>query len=138
MENIANWLVTYLLKSLNYEGMNLEDSEVKPETFTELLVMIDDGTISERLAKELIKDYVKTGKSPRQLVKEKGLDLLPVDELSIVVAEIVAENPKATEDYRSGTTKAAEYLIGQVLRRVRARASANDVRELVLEALKEN
>ncbi|MGW8178672.1 MAG: Asp-tRNA(Asn)/Glu-tRNA(Gln) amidotransferase subunit GatB, partial [bacterium] len=137
-KNIANWLVTYLLKSLNYEGMNLEDSGVKPETFTELLVMIDDGTISERLAKELIKDYVKTGKSPRQLVKEKGLDLLPVDELSIVVAEIVAENPKATEDYRSGTTKAAEYLIGQVLRRVRARASANTVRELVLEALKEN
>ncbi len=77
------------LKSLNYEGMNLEDSSVNPETFTELLVLIDEGTISERLAKELIKDYVKTGKSPRKLVEEKKLALLPVDELRDVVSEVV-------------------------------------------------
>ena len=137
-KNVANWLVTYLLKSLNFEGMSLEESLVKPETFIELLVLIDEGTISERLAKELIKDYVKTGKSPREIFAEKNLTLLPVDELRIVVSEIVNENPKATEDYRSGKTKAAEYLIGQVLRCVRARASAGIVRELVLEALKEN
>ncbi|TFH18841.1 Asp-tRNA(Asn)/Glu-tRNA(Gln) amidotransferase subunit GatB [Candidatus Bathyarchaeota archaeon] len=137
-KNIANWLITYLLKSLNYEGMNLEDSSVNPVTFTELLTLIDEGTISERLAKELIKDYVKTGESPRKLVKEKGLALLPVDELRGVVSEVVSENHKAVMDYRSGTAKAAEYLIGQVLRRVRARASASMVRELVLEALKEN
>jgi aspartyl-tRNA(Asn)/glutamyl-tRNA(Gln) amidotransferase subunit B len=137
-KNIANWLVTYLLKSLNYEGVSIEESPVKPETFTELLLLIDDGTISERLAKELIKDYVSTGKSPRKLVEEKNLAMLPVDELRMVVQEMVAENPKAAEDYRSGKPKAAEYLIGQVLRRVRARASANTVRELVLEALREN
>ena len=137
-KNVANWLVTYLLKSLNFEGMSLESSNVRPETFTELLVLIDEGTISERLAKELIKDYVKTGKSPRLIVEEKDLALLPVDELRVVVAEVVAENPKAVEDFRSGKAKAAEYLIGQVLRRVRARASAGIVRELVLEALKEN
>ncbi len=135
-KNVANWLVTYLLKSLNYEGLSLEDSLVEPATFIELLELIDEGTISDRLAKELIKDYVKTGKSPRTLVEEKDLALLPVDELRGVISEVVSENPKAVEDYRSGRTKAAEYLIGQVLRRVRARASANTVRELVLEALK--
>ena len=108
------------------------------DNILELLVLIDEGTISERLAKELIKDYVKTGDSPRKIVEEKNLALLPVDELRVVVSEIVGENPRAVEDYRSGKTKAAEYLIGQVLRRVRARASAGIVRELVLEALKEN
>ncbi len=137
-KNVANWLVTYLLKSLNFEGLSLEESNVRPETFTELLVLIDEGTISERLAKELIKEYVKTGKSPRLIVEEKDLALLPVAELRVVVSEVVAENSKVVEDYRSGKAKAAEYLIGQVLRRVRARASADIVRELVLEALKEN
>jgi len=137
-KTVANWLVTYLLKSLNYEGMSLEESKVSPETFTELLTMMDDGTISERLAKELIKDYVKTGKSPRKLVEEKNLAMLSVDQLRVVVGEVVSENPKAVDDFRSGKTKAAEYLIGQVLRKVRARAAANTVRELVLEALKEN
>ena len=137
-KKVANWLVTYLLKSLNYDGLNIEDSKVRPETFIELLELMNEEVISERLAKELIKDYVKTGKSPREIVEEKNLALLPRDELMAVVNEIVAENPKAVDDYRSGRFKAAEYLIGQVLRRVRARASANDVRELVLEALKEN
>jgi aspartyl-tRNA(Asn)/glutamyl-tRNA(Gln) amidotransferase subunit B len=134
---VANWLVTYILKSLNYEGLSLEESGLTPGTFVELLELIDEGTISERLAKELVKEYVKTGKSPRLLVKEKGLALLPLNELRVVVLDVVDEFPKAVSDYRSGKIKAAEYLIGQVLRKVRARASANVVRELVLEALRE-
>ena len=137
-KNVANWVVTYLLKSLNYEGMSIEESEVQPKTFIELLKLIDDGIISDRLAKELIKDYVNTGKSPKQLVVEKGLDMLPVDELRQVVIEVISENSKAADDYNSGKTKAAEYLIGQVLRRVHARAAANTVRQLVLEALEKN
>ena len=134
---VANWLVTYILKSLNYEGLSLDDSDLTPGTFVELLELIDEGTISERLAKELVKEYVKTGKSPRLLVEEKSLALLPLDELRVVVVDVVDEFPKAVSDYRSGKAKAAEYLIGQVLRKVRARASANVVRELVLEALRE-
>ncbi len=134
-EVTCNWLVTYLLKSLNYEGLSLKESKLKPETFTELLQLIDDGTISERLAKELIKDYVKTGKSPRLLVKEKNLGLLSEDELEIVVGEVIIDFPQAVADYNGGKIKAAEYLIGQVLRRIRARATASDVRRLVLEEL---
>jgi aspartyl-tRNA(Asn)/glutamyl-tRNA(Gln) amidotransferase subunit B len=137
-KNIANWLVTNLLKSLNFEKQSIEDSKVRPETFIELLTLIDEGIISERLAKELIKDYVKSGKSPRKLVEEQNLVLLPIEELREVVSNIVIENPKAVNDFREGKKKAAEYLIGQVLRRVRARASANKVRELVMEELKEN
>jgi len=137
-KRVANWLVTYLLKSLNYEGVSLKESKVSPETFIELLVMIDEGVISERLAKELIKDYVKTGKSPRALMEENGLALLPIEELRLVVHSVVDENPKAVTDYMQGRTKAVEYLIGQVLRRVQARAKAKTVRELVLEALKKN
>ena len=132
---VSNWIVTYLLKSLNYEGMSLTESKVTPETFVEILDLIRDGTISNRLAKELIKDYVKTGKSPRKIVEEKNLSLLGEDELRDVVIGVVEEFPQAVGDYKGGKSKAAEYLIGQVLRRIRARAAANDVRRLVLEEL---
>ena len=132
---VSNWLVTYLLKSLNYEGMSLRESKLTPETFVELLELIDEGTISERLAKELVKEYVKTGESPRKLVKEKNLSMLSEAALMEVVIDVVSEFPQAVEDYSSGKAKAAEYLIGQVLRRIRARAAANDVRRLVLEEL---
>jgi len=132
---VCNWLVTYLLKSLNYEGMSLRESKVTPKTFVEILELIRGGTISERLAKELIKDYVKTGISPRKIVEEKNLGLLGEVELREVVVSVVEEFPQAVGDYRGGKSKAAEYLIGQVLRRIRARAAANDVRRLVLEEL---
>ena len=134
-KEVCNWLVTFLLKSLNYEGLSLSGSKVTPETFVEILELIKDGTISNRLAKELIKDYVKTGKSPRKIVEKKNLGLLGEDELREVVASVAGAFPQAVEDYRSGKSKAAEYLIGQVLRRIRARAAANDVRRLVLEEL---
>ena len=128
-------MVTFLLKSLNYEDLTVRRSSVKPETFVELLELIDEGVITERLAKELIKDYTVSGKSPRLIVKEKNLGLLGVDRLREAVAEIVSENPKAVEDYRSGNEKAVEYLLGQVLRRVRARGNPNQVRTLILEVL---
>jgi aspartyl-tRNA(Asn)/glutamyl-tRNA(Gln) amidotransferase subunit B len=134
-EAVCNWLVTFLLKSLNYEGMSFRESKLTPGTFVELLELIDEGTISERLAKELVKEYVKSGLSPRKLVKEKNLGLLDEGKLRTVVTEVVTEFPKAVDDFNSGKTKAAEYLIGQVLRRIRARATANDVRRLVLEEL---
>jgi len=132
---VANWLVTYLLKSLNYLGLSLGESGVKPETFVELLTLIDDGVISERTAKELIKDYAASGKSPRSIVEEKGLGLMGLDELRAVVAEVVSENPKAVEDYLGGTGKASEYLLGQVLRRVKARADPNTVRKIIMDML---
>ena len=134
-ETVANWLVTYLLKSLNYMGLSLRESGVKPETFVELLTLIDEGVISERTAKELIKDYAASGESPRRIVEEKGLALMDVDELRAVVGEVVSENPKAVEDYLGGTGKASEYLLGQVLRRVRARADPNTVRKIIMDML---
>ncbi|MCW4050979.1 MAG: Asp-tRNA(Asn)/Glu-tRNA(Gln) amidotransferase subunit GatB [Candidatus Bathyarchaeota archaeon] len=132
---VVNWIVTYLLKSLNYERLNIKESKVKPETFVELLKLIDEGVISERTAKELIKEYTVSGESPRKIVKEKNLSLMSEDELHKVVSEVIEENPKAVNDYQSGHVKAAEYLIGQVLRKTRARAAVDTVRKLITDMM---
>lgn len=134
-QTVANWIVTYLLKSLNFEGKSLRESKVKPETFTELLTLIDEGTISERLAKELIKEYTSTGTSPRRIVEEKNLGMIPSDKLRNIVNEVVTSHPQAVEDYLGGKTKAVEFLLGQVLRRVHARAKPNTVRKFIMEKL---
>jgi aspartyl-tRNA(Asn)/glutamyl-tRNA(Gln) amidotransferase subunit B len=68
-------------------------------------------------------------------VEEKNLGLLGVDSLREVVVDVVSENPQAVDDYHAGTEKAVEYLLGQVLRRVRARGDPNKVRELIMEVL---
>jgi aspartyl-tRNA(Asn)/glutamyl-tRNA(Gln) amidotransferase subunit B len=132
---LASWLVTYLMKSLNYMGLSIRDSKVEPRTFVELLELIDEGVISERLAKELVKEYAETGESPRLLVEQKGLGLMGPKELGPVVEAVIAENPRAVEDYAAGRVKAVEFLLGQVLRRVQARAKPNQVRSLLVEEL---
>jgi aspartyl-tRNA(Asn)/glutamyl-tRNA(Gln) amidotransferase subunit B len=132
---VASWLVTYLMKSLNYMGLSLRESRVEPSSFVELLELIDEGVISERLAKELVKEYAETGVSPRLLVEERGLGLMGAEELRSIVEAVVRENPRAAEDYASGRVKAVEYLLGQVLRRVQARARPEQVRSLLLEGL---
>jgi aspartyl-tRNA(Asn)/glutamyl-tRNA(Gln) amidotransferase subunit B len=132
---VASWVVTFLLKSLNYEGLSLRESRVTPDTFVELLELIDEGVISERLARELIKEYVSTGESPRGLVETRGLGLMDVDELKTVIDAVLAENKKAVADYRSGREKAIDFLLGQVLRRIQARGRPDEVKNLIKEAL---
>ena len=134
---VASWVVTFLLKSLNYEGLSLRESRVKPDTFVELLALIEEGTISERLARELIKEYVSTGESPRALVDSRGLALMGRGELREMVGIVIDENPKAVEDYRAGTEKALDFLLGQVLRRIRARAEPVELKRLIKETLEE-
>ncbi len=126
---VANWIVTFLLKSLNYEGMSLRDSKVRPETFVELLELIEDGTVTERLARELIKEYVSTGESPR------GLASAGREELVEAIKEVLSDNRKAVADYRAGRARVLDYLLGQVLRRIRARGDPVEVKRLIRGAL---
>jgi aspartyl-tRNA(Asn)/glutamyl-tRNA(Gln) amidotransferase subunit B len=133
--DVANWVVTFLLKSLNFEGLTLRESKVRPGTFVELLGLIDEGVISERLARELIKEYVSTGESPRAIVETGGLGPMSVDELKAVIESVLAENQKAVSDYRSGREKAIDFMLGQVLRRIQARGRPDEVKSLIKEAL---
>ncbi len=132
-EMVANWTVTFLLKSLNYEGVSLRESKVEPETFVELLTLIDDRTITERLARELIKEYVSTGESPRGLVERKGLASADRGELGEAIDAVLADNRNAVTDYQAGQTRAIDYLLGQVLRRIRARGDPVEVKKQIRE-----
>lgn len=132
---LSNWTVTDLLKCLNFQNVRISKSKVKPETFTELLGLIDSGKITERLAKELIKEYVETGESPASIVKKKGLTIMGKDELTKVVKDVLKENGKAVEDYKRGEEKALQFLLGQVLRKIKARADPNEIKVLIKELI---
>jgi aspartyl-tRNA(Asn)/glutamyl-tRNA(Gln) amidotransferase subunit B len=134
-KKIANWIITFLLKSLNYEGLRLKDTKVKPETFVEILELIDEGVITQRLARELIKEYVSTGESPRSIVINKGLAIAGSNELDNAVKEVIIKNRKAVSDYKEGREKALDYLLGQVLRKIRARGNPVEVKKLIREAI---
>ena len=128
-EFVSRWLVTDLLKVLNWNDLKIRKSKVTPKLFAEFLESMDKGEITERLGKELIKDLVPAGKPVKELVKEKGLSK-KID-LESIIKEVIKENKKAVDDYKSGNEKAIQFLIGQVLRKTKAAGDPNRIKELI-------
>jgi aspartyl-tRNA(Asn)/glutamyl-tRNA(Gln) amidotransferase subunit B len=130
-KEIAKWIVTDLLKCLNYQGITIRESKVKPESFVELLKLIDEKRITERFAKEVIKEYVASGKSPKQIVEEMGIKAIKKEEMEKIVEEVLEKNEKAIIDYKSGKKEAIEFLIGQVLKKTKLRADPKEIRKII-------
>ena len=89
----------------------------------------------ERLAKEIIKEFVPSGKDPERIIKEKKLMLASEAEVRKKVEKVLKENEKAVEDYKKGIEKALNFLIGMVLKELRARADPNLVKKIILEQI---
>lgn len=132
----ANWLLNDLLGSLRDTGIDFEDSLVKPEHLASLIKLIKEGTLSSKLAKEVIKEMVRTGKEPEKIVEERGLKQVS-DESAIrsLVEEVLKENPKEVERYRSGEEKVFGFLVGQVMKKAKGKANPQLVNKILKEML---
>ncbi len=87
-----------------------------------MLKLIDDGTISGKMAKSIFEEMFNTGKKPGDIIKEKGMTQIS-DEGALVkmIDEAVRNNPKVVEDYKNGKEKAFGFFIGQIMKPVKAR-----------------
>jgi aspartyl-tRNA(Asn)/glutamyl-tRNA(Gln) amidotransferase subunit B len=135
-KQLAKWIVVDLLKCLNWHKISISQSKVTPEGFIELLELIDKGLITERLAKEIIKKYVDTGKSPRKIVEEEKLFEIKEEDLRKIVLSVLKKNEKAVKDYKAGKEDALKFLIGQVLRESKFRGNPKMIRKILLETLR--
>ncbi len=128
---ISKWIVTDLLKSLNWNSMSLRQSKVRAETFVELLRMIESGEITARLAKELIKEYAVSGENPKDMVKSKSVSTYGEKELGKIIDDAIKENTRAADDYKKGNLKSLQYLLGEVLKKTGKAADPKLIRKLL-------
>ncbi|MFI5119654.1 MAG: Asp-tRNA(Asn)/Glu-tRNA(Gln) amidotransferase GatCAB subunit B, partial [Thermoanaerobaculia bacterium] len=109
---------------------------VSPAALAALVQRIDDGTISGKIAKELLPDLIATGRPVDDLVKEKGLVQIsgegPIQE---VVAAVLADHPAQVATYRGGKTASFGWFVGQVMRATGGKANPEVVNRLLREAL---
>ncbi|MBM3924504.1 MAG: Asp-tRNA(Asn)/Glu-tRNA(Gln) amidotransferase subunit GatB [SAR202 cluster bacterium] len=139
-KSISNWMLSDVTRVLNLKGQSLGESAFKPDHLSELVELIESGTLSNTLAKTVLEEGFESGKPPSQVVKEKGL--AQISDTSVVEAAVqqaISENPKAVEDYIKGKDTASRFLVGQVMRLTRGKGNPTVVNELVkkgLEALK--
>ncbi len=134
---VSNWMMGELMRLLNQSGKCIEEITLKPGDLVDLLNLIKNGSISGKIAKTVFEEMFNIGKSAEEVVKEQGLSQISDEgELANVVDQVIAENPKSVEDYKSGKTKAIGFLVGQVMKLTKGRANPGLVNQLLEEKLK--
>ena len=135
-KTVANWMMGELYRLLNQENIEIEECLIKPAHLAAMLKLIDDGTISGKIAKTVFEDMFSSGKTPDAIVKEKGL-IQVSDEAALIpiIDEIISANPKVVEDYKNGKEKAAGFFVGQVMKATRGKANPAIVNKLLKEKL---
>jgi aspartyl-tRNA(Asn)/glutamyl-tRNA(Gln) amidotransferase subunit B len=134
-KQVANWISGELRARLNETGMNISESKVTPEAMTELVGLVENGTVSRSAAKDVLDIVFASGDSPSAIVEREGLASVGGDELSGMVEEVIIQHPDEAERVRAGDKKVVGFLVGQVMRASRGSADGGRVRQLLLEKL---
>ncbi|MBS3885553.1 MAG: Asp-tRNA(Asn)/Glu-tRNA(Gln) amidotransferase subunit GatB [Dethiobacter sp.] len=133
---VANSLLGEVLKYLNAQGIEIQQTKLTPSHLAELLKLQDDGTISGKIAKTVFEEMFNSGKGPAEIVKEQGLvQISDQDAIAAIVAQVIADNPKSVADFKAGTEKALGFLVGQVMKISQGRANPEMVNQLLREKL---
>ncbi|KUK10328.1 MAG: Aspartyl/glutamyl-tRNA(Asn/Gln) amidotransferase subunit B [Clostridia bacterium 41_269] len=135
-KEISNWVMGELLRLLNANNMEVEDSPIKPKDLVELLELQNKGIISGKIAKQVFDEMFETGKDAETIVNEKNLvQINDANEIEKIVDKVMEENPKSVEDYRNGKERALKFLVGQVMKETKGKANPQLVNEILKKKL---
>ena len=134
---VSNWVMSELLRELPAEDERaIAEAPITPERLAGLLRLIDDGTISGKIAKTVFEKMLATGEDASAIVEREGLtQVADAGALEAMVDAAIAGNPRAVEDFRKGKTAAAKALVGQVMKASGGKANPAMVTRLVEEKL---
>jgi aspartyl-tRNA(Asn)/glutamyl-tRNA(Gln) amidotransferase subunit B len=129
---VANWMLTDLLAQLNIKGIEIDESPVTPQALAGLVQLIENNTISGKIAKEVLPAMVEAGKSAGEIVKEKGLvQVTDTKLLEEIAGKVIQANPRSAEDYRAGKKQALGRLVGEMMKETKGQANPKLVNEIL-------
>lgn len=132
----ANYLMGDVNAFLNDNQVDLQDTKLTPENLAGMIKLIDDGTISTKMAKKVFKAITK-GEEPAGYVKEHGLvQLSDPAQLQPIIDEVLANNEQSIEDFKNGKDRAVGYLVGQIMKQTHGQANPQVVNQLLMKSLK--
>jgi aspartyl-tRNA(Asn)/glutamyl-tRNA(Gln) amidotransferase subunit B len=135
-KSLANWILGDLRRLLNAESLDIAAGRVTPASLAELVDLIEKGTISSKQAKDVLEKAFASGDAPAAIVAREGIaQISDTGELDAVIAEVIAANAKAAEDFKAGKTASLQFLVGQVMKRTKGRAKPDAVTPLLVAKL---
>ena len=133
---VANWMLGDFARLLNASGSEITEAKVSPKDLHALIVLIEAGTISTTGAKTVFEEMFQSGTPPQAIVEEQGLaQISEADDLTGVIEQVIAQNPKPVADFHGGKEEALKFLMGQVMRETRGRAKPDLVQQLLRDRL---
>lgn len=133
---VSNWIMGDFARMLNEKEIEIDESKVTEENLACLISLIDKGTISSKIAKQVFEDMFKTGENAKDIVEKKGLVQMS-DEGAIkeIVQRIVDANPQSVADYKAGKDRAIGFMVGQIMKETKGKANPQIVNKLLLEII---
>jgi aspartyl-tRNA(Asn)/glutamyl-tRNA(Gln) amidotransferase subunit B len=136
-KGLANWLMGDISAHLNAERRPIDALPLRPAELAELVTLIEAGTISGKIAKEILPDLLERGGSPKAIVEERGLGMISDPAaLGAIVEELLAAHPAEVEAFRGGKNKLQGFFVGQLMKRTGGRADPKLANRILAEKLK--
>ena len=135
-KTVSNWVMGEVTRALNEDGKGIADSPVSPAQLAALLKLMEQGTISGKIAKTVFDEMYKTGKDPAAIVAEKGLvQVSDTGAIEAIIDEVLAKEAGQLAEYRSGKDKLFGFFVGQVMKASKGKANPALVNEILLKKL---
>jgi aspartyl-tRNA(Asn)/glutamyl-tRNA(Gln) amidotransferase subunit B len=137
-KTVGNWVMGELQRYLNQEDIEIQDCRITPEKLVEMLKLMDNGTISGKIAKDVFAEMFKTGKSPAAIIESQGLVQI-TDEaaLASLVEKVIADNPGPVAEFLGGNERTFGFLMGQAMKASKGKANPKIVKDLLRKRLQE-
>lgn len=133
----SKWFRREVLRMLNDQRKTLSDTAFDAESLTELVQLLSENKITDRVGQKIIQQLAEQKFSPKEYVEKEGLSAVAdEDALKQICEEVITEQPKAVEDYQKGEQKSLQFLIGQVMRKTKGTAAPQVVKTLMESLLK--
>ena len=132
----SNWLMGEVSAHLNSVQKELHETKLTPENLAEMIALIEDGTISSKMAKKVFKELIEKGGQAKEVVEAKGLvQLSDPSQLLPIITEILDKNEQSIEDYKNGKDRAVGFLVGQTMKATKGQANPGIVNQLLMAEL---
>lgn len=134
----ANWLMGEVNAYLNSKQVELSDTALIPEHLATMIKLIEDETISSKIAKKVFKEIITNDTEPKAWVESKGMvQLSDPAKLQPIIDEVLDNNEQSIEDFKNGKDRAIGFLVGQIMKKTRGMANPKMVNKLLMASLKE-
>ena len=134
----ANWLMGEVNAYLNSKQVELSDTALTPEHLATMIKLIEDETISSKIAKKVFKEIITNYTEPKAWVESKGMvQLSDPAKLQPIIDKVLDNNEQSIEDFKNGKDRAIGFLVGQIMKKTRGMANPKMVNKLLMASLKE-